>query len=152
MADPDIPKYADFLKQLYFFRDLDQAHLAHLVSRMERLEPTRDTLILQEGEIDNDFYLIFQGKVRLTQLVQEVEQPIGNLGPGDYFGEEASLLNHPSAVSVRIASKQALLLRLRKMYFDELLQAYPQIWSDLKDTLESRRLARREELRLDRSG
>ena len=66
MADSEIPKYADFLKQLYFFRDLDQAHLARLVSRMLRMEPIQDTLILQEGEADSDFYLIYQGKVQLS--------------------------------------------------------------------------------------
>jgi uncharacterized membrane protein YdbT with pleckstrin-like domain len=141
MADPDIPKYADFLKQLYFFRDLDQANLAHLVSRLLRMEPNRDDLILQEGEVDNDFYLIYQGKVQLSQQVQGVDISVGNLGPGDYFGEEASLLNQPSAFSVRVVSRQAILLRLRKVYFDELLQEYPQLGVDLKDTLESRRRA-----------
>ncbi len=141
MADSEIPKYADFLKQLYFFRDLDQAHLARLVSRMLRMEPIQDTLILQEGEADSDFYLIYQGKVQLSQQEQGVDLPAGTLGPGDYFGEEASLLNHPSAFSVRVFSRQAILLRLRKAYFDELLQEYPQLGVDFKDTLESRRRA-----------
>ena len=141
MADSEIPKYADFLKQLYFFRDLDQAHLARLVSRLLRMEPTQDTLILQEGEADSDFYLIYQGKVQLSQQEQGVDLPAGTLGPGDYFGEEASLLNQPSAFSVRVLSRQAILLRLRKAYFDELLQEYPQLGVDFKDTLESRRRA-----------
>lgn len=138
MADPEIPRYADFLKQLYFFRGLDQAHLAHLVSRMQRLEPTRDTVIIQEGEPDNDFYLIYQGKVRQTQLVQDTEVPTGTLGPGDCFGEDSLLLNRPSAYSVKVTSNQAILLRLGKMVFEELVQEYPQIGADLKVTLESR--------------
>lgn len=141
MADPDIPKYADFLKQLFFFRDLDQAHLAHLVSRIQRLEPTRDTVILLEGEIDNDFFLIYQGKAKLSQIAQEVEFSVGNLGPGDYFGEDSLLLGCPSAYTVKVASKQAILLRLGKSYFDELLLEYPQIGADLRDTLESRQKA-----------
>jgi len=141
MADPEIPKYADFLKQLYFFRGLDQAHLAHLVSRMQRLEPTRDTVIIQEGETDNDFYLIYQGKIRQSQLVQDTEIPMGTLGPGDYFGEDSLLLNRPSAFSVKVTSNQAILLRLGKTVFDELVQEYPQIGADLKVTLESREQA-----------
>jgi hypothetical protein len=141
MADPEIPKYADFLRQLYFFRGLDQAHLAHLVSSMQRLEPTLDTVILSEGETDNDFYLIYQGKVRQSQLVQDTEIPIGNLGPGDYFGEYSLLLTRPSAFSVKVSSNQAILLRLGRLYFDELVQEYPQIGADLRDTLESRERA-----------
>jgi len=138
MADPEIPRYADFLKQLYFFRGLDQAHLAHLVSRMQRLEPARDTVIIQEGETDNDFYLIYQGKVRQSQLVQDTEIPMGTLGAGDYFGEDSLLINRPSAFTVKVMSNQAILLRLEKMVFDELVQEYPQIGADLNVTLESR--------------
>ncbi len=126
------------MKQLYFFRGLDQAHLAHLVSRMQRLEPTRDTVIIQEGETDNDFYLIYQGKIRQSQLAQDTEIPTGTLGPGDYFGEDSLLLNQPSAYSVKVTSNQAILLRLGKMVFEELVQESPQIGEDLKVTLESR--------------
>ncbi len=126
------------MKQLYFFRGLDQAHLAHLVSRMQRLEPARDTVIIQEGETDNDFYLIYQGKVRQSQLVQDTEIPMGTLGPGDYFGEDSLLINRPSAFTVKVMSNQAILLRLEKMVFDELVQEYPQIGADLNVTLESR--------------
>jgi uncharacterized membrane protein YdbT with pleckstrin-like domain len=138
MADSEIPKYADFLKQLYFFRDLDQAHLAHLVSRIQRLEPTRDSLVLLEGEADNDFYLIYQGRVRRSQIVQGVELTVGYLGPGDYFGEDSLLLGSPSPVSIKVASKQAIILRMARSYFHELLQDYPQIGADLGDTIQSR--------------
>ena len=49
--------------------------------------------IVREGEIGDTFYIISDGKVRVTQRVVGREEPeeIRRLGRGEYFGEKALL-------------------------------------------------------------
>uniref|UniRef100_A0A8C1WN46 cGMP-dependent protein kinase n=1 Tax=Cyprinus carpio TaxID=7962 RepID=A0A8C1WN46_CYPCA len=47
--------------------------------------------IIREGEEGNTFYIIANGKIKVTQSTQDHEEPqiINTLGKGDYFGEKA---------------------------------------------------------------
>ncbi len=139
MADADIPRYAAFLRQLYLFRELDEAHLAHLVSRLERIELPREAPAILEGETGSDFFIIYQGKV--LKSCQEGEVRLGIAGAGEYFGEEGILFDQPSPATVTVASDKAVLLRLGRESLLGLIADYPQIAVDLRATLESRRLA-----------
>lgn len=140
VADAEIPKYAAFLKQLFLFRSLDEAHLAHLVNRVQRLELPKDAPVMQEGEVESDFYVVYQGRVLCSRLEGEVEARLGYFGPGEYFGEE-SLFDLPSPMSVTVASETAVLLGFGRETMFELIADYPQVGVDLKTTWESRRLA-----------
>ncbi|OGO25564.1 MAG: hypothetical protein A2W33_05395 [Chloroflexi bacterium RBG_16_52_11] len=141
MTDPDIPKYAALLKQLYILRDFNEAQIAHLTTRLERVEAPKNDSILLEGEEGNGFYLVFKGGVKLSRHVEGADQTMGILGSGEYFGEEALLLNRLNPLTVTSLSEPAIVLRLSPDDFFEIVAEHPQVYKDLNSTIESRHLA-----------
>jgi len=141
MTDPDIPKYAALLKQLYILRDFNEAQIAHLTTRLERVEAPKNDSILVEGEEGNGFYLVFKGGVKLSRRVEDADQTVGILGSGEYFGEEALLLNRLNPVTVISLGDPAIVLRLSPDDFFEIVTEHPQVHKDLNSTIDSRHLA-----------
>jgi len=141
MTDPDIPQYAALLKQMYVLRDFNEAQIANLVTRLERIEVSKNNPILVEGEEANGFYLIYKGRVRLSRQVEGADQQLGVLAAGEYFGEEALLLNQLNGMTITSLSEPASLLRLSPDDFFEILTEHPQVQKDLHSTIESRQLA-----------
>lgn len=138
-----IPQYAALLKLQYLFRGLDDARIAHVVTKFEPVELDEGTLVINEGDEGDEFFVIFQGKVRVTRKLRHKERDLGLLGPGDYFGEEALLFKRHRSASVMVV-EPTVLLRLGRDQFFELLQEFPQIKMNLSATAQSRHLARKE--------
>ncbi len=140
MIDNDIPKYAALLKMQYLFQGLDEAQLAHVVVRFERIDLALNTLIFPQGAFEDGFYLIFRGSVRVTRQEGNQERPLEILGPGDFFGEESLLFERARDTSIRTVDT-TVLLRLGREDFFDLIQQFPQIKMNLSATAESRYLA-----------
>lgn len=58
--------------------------------------------IVRQGEPGDDFYIIVEGTAIVMQNRAEGEDAseVGRLGPSDYFGEIALLLDRPRAATV----------------------------------------------------
>lgn len=89
-----LQKLVQFQQQFYFKFQVADA-----------LEPVsfedRETIVRQ-GEPGDDFYIIVEGTAIVMQNRSEGEEPseVGRLGPSDYFGEIALLLDRPRAATV----------------------------------------------------
>lgn len=142
MVDNDIPKYAALLKGHYLFKGLNEAQIAHTVTRFERIEYDEEEIVFEEGNFGDGFFLIFQGKVNVARRDEDGDFQVDILIPGDYFGEEALLFDHPRRETVT-AIEQVILLRLKREDFFELIQDYPQIKTNLSATAESRYLSQK---------
>ena len=59
-------------------------------------------VVVTQGEPGNDFFIIAEGTAVVTQYRNEGEEPVevGRLGPSDYFGEIALILDRPRAATV----------------------------------------------------
>jgi len=143
MADPEISRYAALLKQQYIFQGLNDAQLAHVLSHFVRVEKYPGEQVYTQGDHGESFYVIYQGKVRVTQVVDKRERQLRILGPGDYFGEGALLFDRPRSDSVT-ALERTVLLSLDREAFFELLDLLPDIRMNLSATAESRYLALKE--------
>jgi len=83
-------------------------------------------IIFCEYEPGNDFYLLQEGRVKVTKIVSDMEKTLDIFHPGDIFGEMAILENEPrSATAIAIDKIKAL--RFNKENFNLLLQANPQM-------------------------
>lgn len=142
MVDNDIPKYAALLKGHYLFKGLNEAQIAHTVTRFERIEFGENEIVFEEGSFGDGFFLIFEGKVNVVNRDENGDVQVDVLNPGDYFGEEALLFDHPRRETVTVID-QVVLLRLRREDFFELIQEFPQIKTNLSATAESRYLAQK---------
>lgn len=99
--------------------------LAHLRPR----ECTDGETIVEQGDPGTEFVIIRTGRVALT----DDEQPTGELGPGDFFGETALLLDAPHPATARAVGVTRL-WTLDKPAFDDLLCRYFDLSEQLVDT------------------
>jgi hypothetical protein len=144
MSDVHVPRYAALLRQQYLFQGLSNEQLAHVVSRFQRVDKIAGEMIFKQDAEGDSFFVIFEGRVRVTRRERNRTRQLDILGPGDHFGEEALLFDRPRNATVT-AQGPVVLLRLERDGFAALVNEYPEIRKNLSATAESRRLVHREE-------
>ena len=103
--------------------------------------------IFREGDRGDCMYLVVAGTVRLSKSIGGIEQEIGILEKGDFFGEMALIEGGQRTTSVR-AETDVRLLRIDSGGFVNLLQLDPEIPLRMLRGLAA--ALRRAESRLDR--
>lgn len=83
-------------------------------------------LIITEGELEKEMYIIEEGKVEIVKRVGKGERQLRVLEPGDFFGEMAILDDQPRSASARAITDCKLLL-IDPSTFDQMLRQYPEI-------------------------
>ncbi|MDR0496727.1 MAG: Crp/Fnr family transcriptional regulator [Treponema sp.] len=83
----------------------------------------KDSYIVVEGKQNADrFFIIHQGKVLISKMVEVVEEEGGNtLGPGDFFGVVSSMSSHSHIETAR-ALTDIVLISVQKEQYGELIQ------------------------------
>jgi CRP-like cAMP-binding protein len=76
------------LQRVALLAGLPGETLARLGKQMEREEIAPGTVVVQEGEESDRFYVVFAGML----AVKNALGPRGILRPGDYFGEVAAAM------------------------------------------------------------
>lgn len=79
-------------------------------------------VIVHEGDVTRDMFVIRSGSVRITKQVGEREVELATLGRGDFFGEMSLLESLPRDATARaigqtellVISAGALLVRMRR--------------------------------------
>jgi signal transduction histidine kinase len=80
-----------------------------------------DTVLCEEGALERVFYIILEGEVQVTKVINQAEVRILKiLGPGDFFGEMALIHNAPRAASVTTLVATTV-LEINKHIFDQML-------------------------------
>jgi len=97
--------------------------------------------IFKEGSAADRFYIIYQGKVTITQMRRNETVELASLVNGDYFGEEALFINRKRSATIRAAEKTFLFFISRKE-FNELIRRFPRLRAGFEISIASRRLAR----------
>lgn len=78
-------------------------------------------VLCHENAIESIFYIILDGEVRVTKVINDAEVRILKvLHPGDFFGEMALIHNAPRAATVTTLSPTAV-LEINKAAFDRIL-------------------------------
>ena len=76
------------LRQIDLFKALSPVHLAHLASIMTEATFKKNTIIFEEGDEANDFFVIQKGRGRISKVVPGMgEEALAILPAGAYFGE-----------------------------------------------------------------
>ncbi len=139
MTDDLIPQFAALLKDHYLFHGLDEAQLAHVVTRFTPVTYQSGDLIYRQGGVGESFYIVFQGSLRTSYMDRGKECHVDIFNTGDFFGEDALVLDKPLAFSVEALS-ESILLRLDRDRFFKLLETFPQLRLNLSASAESRLL------------
>lgn len=92
VTSAQITQYANLLYSVAFFNIFSLEELAGIVSEARLMKWKRFAAgykVFGEGEFDQHFYILLQGKVDIRRKMagQEEEQAVGQIGPGELFGE-----------------------------------------------------------------
>ncbi|XP_014368937.2 cAMP-dependent protein kinase type I regulatory subunit [Papilio machaon] len=124
--------YDEFLSRVSILESLEKWERLTVADALEPVSFNDGETIVRQGEPGNDFYIIVEGTAVVLQqrgLGGEGEGgsesageavEVGRLGPSDYFGEIALLLDRPRAATVR-ASGSLKCVKLDRARFERVL-------------------------------
>merc|ERR1711872_72528 len=94
--------YEEFLAKVSILENLDKWERLTVADALEATSFEHGEAVVKQGEPGDDFYIIVDGSASVTQFRAEGEesQEVGLLGPSDYFGEIALMLDRPRAATV----------------------------------------------------
>ena len=81
-----------------------------------------DEVIVREGSTGTALYIVLRGRAR----VERNGETIGEIKPGDFFGELALIEEHPRSATV-VASEETDCLLFPAWEFTSLLEEHPEI-------------------------
>ncbi|MBI2757359.1 MAG: cyclic nucleotide-binding domain-containing protein [Chloroflexi bacterium] len=138
-----IPARVAYLRRIHLFHDLKDEELTPVAENLTEEAYEEGSAIFEEGGAAERFYIIYQGRVRITQTRPKEKVEVAFLVGGDYFGEEALYEKRKRSATVR-ASETTLLFSLSRDQFNELLKSFPKLKAAFEVSIASRRLARQQ--------
>lgn len=104
------------------FPGVSQLELDELITRSRVVNYPAGTVLCEEGQVEDKFYILLDGSVSVSKTVNNVEQrQLKALEAGDFFGEMALIHNAPRAATVTTTT-QVTVLEIDKENFDRVLQ------------------------------
>ncbi len=97
----------------------------------------QDTMIMSEQQSGADMFIIQEGRVKISKVVDGREVTLAILKKGDMFGEMALLENKPRSACA-IAEEDCRLMTVNRSNFNQMVQTQPQLIARLTTTLAER--------------
>jgi CRP-like cAMP-binding protein len=125
MSD-DILSPDQLAKVSKLFELLDDTGRKRLLNGGEKRSYAASTVICQEGEAGEEFYVVLKGRLSVEADDFGTAKPIANLGPGAFFGEMAVVGNQPRSATVT-AKEDTEVLAFGRATVEEILKDYPAV-------------------------
>jgi sigma-B regulation protein RsbU (phosphoserine phosphatase) len=117
------------------FQGLDQESLDLFRNLAVDKQYPPDTVLCQEGAIEDIFYIITSGRVVVTRTLEDGEEFVmAMLGPNTYFGEMALITKEPRSATVRTIVDTEV-LEISKELFDQVFETSPALARNLIFTM-----------------
>jgi small-conductance mechanosensitive channel/CRP-like cAMP-binding protein len=131
----------NLLRRVDFFAPLQNGELEAIIDGSARTQWRAGDILLRQGDPGSSMFLLMQGllEVRMRQDNGE-ETRIGQLEPGDFFGEMSLLTGEPRAATVR-AVTPVFALEITKESLEHLLSRRPELATMIADCVAARQLA-----------
>jgi CRP-like cAMP-binding protein len=94
-------------------------------------------MIFSECQNGQDMFIIQEGQVKITKIVNNTEVILAVLKKGDFFGEMALLADTPRSASI-LAFEDCQLMVVNRKNFEQMVTSQPQFVSRLTVTLSER--------------
>ncbi|GMT07708.1 hypothetical protein PENTCL1PPCAC_29882 [Pristionchus entomophagus] len=114
--------YDEFLSKVQILADLDKWERANVADALERCDFEPGTHIVEQGQPGDEFFIILEGEANVLQKRSDdaAFENVGHLGPSDYFGEIALLLDRPRAATV-VAKSPLKCVKLDRNRFERVM-------------------------------
>src|SRR5262249_29256905 len=133
-----------FLKRVSMFSGMTQVQLRVLASHMEEQHFLPGEVIMSEGELSQELYVLVSGQVRIAKDYRGPhEYTLAILTQGDYLGDMAIFESAPRSATA-VTEEEAELLVLSPEKFKQTIYQKPDMAFEIFREL-SARLRRREE-------
>lgn len=70
----------------------------------------KGSVLFRDGERSKEMYVIHNGKVKITKQIGDIEKTLAVLGPGEFLGEMATLLDKPRSATAEAAEDSLLIV------------------------------------------
>ena len=134
VAIQSLDETEEFLSQIDVFSGLPRVHLRRIVEIGKETSFKKGETIFEEGEESGAFFLILEGKVRISRLVPGMgEEALAVLKETNYFGEMSLVDKAPRSASA-IAHESCRLFGIAQQDFLDVLfvdrnLAYEILWN-----------------------
>jgi signal transduction histidine kinase len=119
MSDPQY-EARDILRKAFPGIPLVEAEKMVSIADTHKYEP--GVILCVEGAFEDAFYIILEGRVRVTKVINDDEDRLLKiLMPGDFFGEMGLIHNAPRAATVTTLDTTTVLV-IQKIEFEKMLQ------------------------------
>ncbi|MBN2385935.1 MAG: cyclic nucleotide-binding domain-containing protein [Anaerolineales bacterium] len=130
------------------FPGITPGEVAELINNSQLKNYPSETILCHENALENTFYLILDGEVEVTKVINNAEvRLLKNLGDGDFFGEMALIHNAPRAATVK-STTPLIVLEIHRDAFDRVLKRSSSISMAMVREI-SRRLRENDEMAID---
>lgn len=95
--------YEEFLSKVPILQSLEAWERLTIADALQPVTFNAGQRVITQGDEGDDFFIIVEGQATVTQRKSKddpEDQEVGTLGPSDYFGEIALLLNRPRAATI----------------------------------------------------
>ena len=117
------------------FLSLNKKELRQVVSLITQKKYEKDTLIISQGSIPQNFIVVSKGKIKIYGHSQDgKEQIMYILIDGDFFGER-NLIHEKAADFNAQAMEDTVVCTIERHNFQKLLEKYPSICIKIMDVL-----------------
>jgi CRP/FNR family cyclic AMP-dependent transcriptional regulator len=122
------------LKDVPFFSSMSKKELAAVAQQTDEIDVSAGKVLAREGDFGQEFFIIDSG----TAEVSRGGQRIGELGPGDFFGEMALLEEERRTATVTATSPMSLIVMTRSS-FRTLDRTMPKVHATVAQAIADRR-------------
>ncbi|MBK8984654.1 MAG: SpoIIE family protein phosphatase [Chloroflexi bacterium] len=122
------------------FGDVDQTSLEALRAVARKVTYPPNTVLTRQGEIEHTLYLVVDGRVAVTQVIENgAERLLGFVGPNKTFGE-MSLIDDTPRMATCTTLVETTVLEVDEAVFDQVVMHSPAVaYAMLRKILESSR-------------
>jgi len=124
---------ASQLKRIPIFADVPDEELRVVTTFATSEEFPEGKVILREGDFSNHLYAIEEGTAKATRDGEE----IGQLGPGDIFGEVGLLEKEKRAASIEATSRLRA-IKIEHWELQRLKKKLPDVYKRIEETAAQR--------------
>jgi signal transduction histidine kinase len=130
------------------FPGITPDEVSELINNSKLANYPPETVLCRENAIEDTFYLILEGEVEVTKVINNAEaRLLKTLSAGDFFGEMALIHNAPRAATVKTVTP-LIALEIRREAFDRVLKNSSSVSLAMVREI-SRRLRENDEMAID---
>jgi len=135
-----------FLKSNIIFSNVRTEELKAIAAIARDVNYIKGTKIVTEGEPGNSLFLVKEGEISITKLIEQKETSLAVLPNGACFGEMVIFEDEPRSASA-YAEKDCLLMVIEKEDLLDVIKQYPDIAIQLFKMLGGRLRAANEKVK-----